>query len=330
MQVCLYGAGAMGGYIAALLMRAGEADVTCIARGPHLAAMQRDGLRLRVDGEEFTTRPVCTDDPAQAGPQDYVIVTLKAHSVPGIVRQLQPLLGPDTAVVTALNGIPWWYFHGIDPIAGGPHLDTVDPGGALWHAIGPERAIGCALWPSAEVAAPGLVVHEYGNRMALGEPADGRSDRVNALSRVLTNAGLRAPVVRDIRAEVWTKLLGNLAFNPLSVLTGETLDQIAAGAATRPLVEALMREAQAVGERLGVRFPMSIEKRIEAAAAVGAHKTSMLQDLERGRPLEIDALVGSVAELGRRVDQATPTIDVVYGLVRERARAAGLLPAPEA
>ncbi len=286
--------------------------------------MREHGLTLRIEGDEFTVRPEATDDPAQAGPQDYVIITLKAHSVPGIVDHLAPLLGPETAVVTAMNGIPWWYSHMLDGWSGPPQIESVDPGAAQWCTIGPERAIGCAVWPSAEIVEPGVIQHEYGNRFSLGEPNGERSDRVNLLAQLLTEAGLRAPVSRDIRSEIWVKLLGNLAFNPISVLTHATLDSIATDPATRLVVEALMLEGRAVGERLGARFAMSIDKRIDAAAEVGAHKTSMLQDFERGRPLEIDALIGAVIELARRVDLATPTIDVVHALVMQRARQAGL------
>ena len=323
-RICLYGAGAIGGYIGAQLMRAGNAEVTLIARGPHLDAMQQRGLTLRIEGDEFTTWPTATDDPAQAGSQDYVIITLKAHSVPGIVDRLAPLLDPETAVVTAMNGIPWWYSHTLDGWNGPAHIESVDPGGAQWRAIGPERAIGCAPWPSAEVVEPGIIQHEYGNRMSLGEPSGERSDRVKLLGKLLTEAGLRAPVSRDIRSEIWVKLLGNLAFNPISVLTHATLDTIATDPSTRSVVEAMMLEARAVGERLGARFSMSVDKRINAAAEVGAHKTSMLQDLERGRPLEVDALVGAVIELARRVDLPTPTIDVVHALVMQRASEAEL------
>jgi 2-dehydropantoate 2-reductase len=323
MRICLYGAGAIGGYVAALLTRAGTADVTCIARGPHLAAMQANGLTLRIDGETFVTHPHCTDDPREIGPQDFVIITLKSHSVPAILPDLPPLLGPDTAVVTAMNGIPWWYFHDDASHSGtalaGTHLDSVDPGGDQWTAIGPERAIGCAPWPSSEVVEPGVIQHEFGNRLALGEPSGERSPRVTALSDLLTEAGLKAPALTNIRAEIWVKLLGNLSFNPISALTHAPLDVIAEEPATRAIVDSMMEEARTVAMALGVKIAMSNARRIKAAAAVGNHKTSMLQDLDRGRPLELEALVGAVAEMGRLVDVPTPTIDTIYALIQQRA-----------
>ncbi|HJN93527.1 MAG TPA: 2-dehydropantoate 2-reductase [Dehalococcoidia bacterium] len=328
MRICLYGAGAIGGYVAALLTRAGTAQVTCIARGSHLEAMQANGLSLRIDGETFVTHPRCTDDPGEAGPQDFVIITLKSHSVPAILPHLPPLLGPETAVVTAMNGIPWWYFYNDSSEVGqalaGTHLNSVDPGGDQWSAIGPERAIGCAPWPSCEVVEPGVIQHEFGNRLALGEPNGERSPRVTALSDVLTEAGLKAPALPNIRAEIWVKLLGNLSFNPISALTHAPLNTIAEEPATRTIVVAMMEEARAVATALGVKIAMSNERRIKAAAAVGNHKTSMLQDLNRGRALEIEALVGAVAEMGRLVDVPTPTIDTIYTLVQQRASQARL------
>ena len=322
MRICVYGAGAIGGYLGALLERAGSAEVTLIARGPHLQAMQEHGLTLRMAGEEIVTHSRCVEEPAEAGEQDFVVIALKSHSVPAILDRIDPLLGPDTAIVTALNGIPWWYFHASGPPHEGRHLDSVDPGGRQWAAFGPRRAIGCAPWPSCEVVEPGVVQHEFGDRMALGEPDGTSTERLEALSAAFREAGLRAPAVRDIRAEIWVKLLGNLAFNPISALTGATLVGIAEDAELRGVVAAMMEEGRSVAAALDVRIAMSTEKRIDAAAEVGPHKTSMLQDLERGRPLEIEALVGSVAELGRLTGVATPTIDTVYALITQRAREA--------
>ena len=321
MRICIYGAGAIGGYLGVQLALAGE-DVTLIARGPHLAAMRQNGLKLLIDGEERVAHPRCTDDPAQVGPQDYVIVTLKAHSVPGVVDVMQPLLGPDTAVVTATNGVPWWYFYGLEGQWRDHRLESVDPGGAQWDKIGPERAIGCVVYPAAEVAEPGVIRHLDGNRFTLGEPTGDKTERVQALSKALISAGFRAPV-RDIRDELWVKLWGNLTFNPISALTLETLDVVATDPGTRGVARAMMLEAQAIGEKVGVRFKIDVDRRIDGAAAVGAHRTSMLQDLDKGRPMEIDALVSAVQEMGRLVDLPTPTVDVVLALVRQRARAAG-------
>ncbi len=321
MRICIYGAGAIGGYLGVQLTLAGE-DVTLIARGPHLAAMRQNGLKLLIDGEERVAHPRGTDDPAEAGPQDYVIVTLKAHSVPGVVDAMQPLLGPDTAVVTATNGVPWWYFYGLEGQWRDHRLESVDPGGAQWDKIGPERAIGCVVYPAAEVAEPGVIRHLDGNRFTLGEPTGDKTERVQALSQALISAGFRAPV-RDIRDELWVKLWGNLTFNPISALTLETLDVVATDPGTRGVARAMMLEAQAIAEKVGVRFKVDVDRRIDGAAAVGAHRTSMLQDLDKGRPMEIDALVSAVQEMARLVDLPTPTVDVVLALVRQRARVAG-------
>ena len=320
MKICVYGAGAIGGYLGAELALSG-ADVTLIARGPHLAAMKDNGVRLLTDGEERVAHPLCTDDPAEVGPQDYVIVTLKAHSVPAIVDVMQPLLGPDTAVVWAVNGVPWWYFHRLEGPWEDHRLESVDPDGSQWDKIGPERAIGCAVYPAVEVPEPGVIRHIEGNRFTLGEPSGEKTERVERLSKVLIEAGFRAPV-RRIRDEIWLKLWGNLCFNPISALTLETLDVVATDPGTRAVARAMMLEAQAIGEKLGVRFAVDVDKRIDGAAAVGAHRTSMLQDLDKGRPMEIDALVTAVQEMGRLVDEPTPTIDTILALVQQRARAA--------
>jgi 2-dehydropantoate 2-reductase len=321
MRICVYGAGAIGGYLGCQLALAGQ-DVTLIARGPHLAALRARGVRLLIDGEERVVRPHATDDPSEAGPQDYVIVTLKAHSVPAITDALQPLLGPDSVVVWAVNGVPWWYFYGLAGPWEGRRLDSVDPDGSQWDKIGPERVLGCVVYPAAEVVEPGVIRHIEGNRFTLGEPNGEKSERVRRLAQAFIAAGLRAPV-RRVRDEIWVKLWGNLSFNPISALTLETLDVVATDAGTRAVARAMMVEAQAIGEKLGVRFAVDVDRRIEGAAAVGSHRTSMLQDLERGRPMEIDALVTAVQEMGRLVGVETPTIDTVLALVQQRARVAG-------
>ncbi len=324
MKVAIYGAGATGGYLGVKLALAGV-DTTLIARGPHLEAMQQHGVRLLIEGETLVANPVCTGDPAEAGPQDYVIITLKAHSATKVVDAMQPLLGPDTAVVTAQNGVPWWYFHKAGGQWEGLKLDSVDPGGRQWEGIGPERAIGCVVYVATELAEPGVIRHLYGNRFSLGEPSGEKSARVKTLSRMLAAAGVRAPV-RSIRQEIWLKLWGNVSFNPISALTLATLDRVATEAGTRAVARGMMEETQAIAEALGIRFRIGLERRIDGAAAVGAHRTSMLQDLEKGRAMEIDALVTSVQELGRLVGVATPTIDLVLALVRQRAQVAGLYP----
>lgn len=321
MKVCIYGAGAIGGYIGVQLALAG-AEVSLVARGPHLAAMKANGLRLLSEGEERVASVNCTDDPAQLGPQDYVFITLKAHSVPGVVDLMQPLLGPRTAVVTGVNGIPYWYFHQHGGPLAGTTLESVDPGGRQWRGLGPERAIGCVLYPAAEIAEPGVIRHVYGKKFPLGEPDGSKSARVSHLSEMMVAAGLDAPIRDNIRDEIWLKLWGNLCFNPISALTHATLDIITSDPATRGLSRAMMLEAQAIAERFGVHFRVDVERRIDGAGAVGAHKTSMLQDLEAGRAMEIDPLLTVVQEMGQLVQQPTPMVDAVLGLIKQRERMA--------
>ena len=314
MKICIYGAGAIGAYLGARLIEAG-CEVTLIARGPHLQAMRENGLTLQTGDEQQTLQVNCTDNPAEVGPQDYVVVTLKAHSVAPIVEQILPLLGPDTPIVTAQNGVLWWYFHGLPGPWENHQLDTADTDGLIWKTLGPERAIGCVVYPSCEVVEPGVVRHLDGDRFMLGEPDGSKSERVVALADAFSSAGLKAPVRKKIRDDIWFKLLGNATFNPVSVLTGGTLEQMCRDPGVRAVIRGMMHEAQQVADRLGVKFVMDIEKRINGAENVGAHKTSMLQDFDQGRPLEIDALVASVSELGRLVDVPTPTLDAVLSMV---------------
>ncbi len=322
MRVCIFGAGAIGGYVAVELALAGV-DVSCVARGPHLKAMRENGLKLLIGGEEKLAHVACSEDPADLGPQDFVIMSLKAPGAVAVADRLGPLMGPDTAVVTAQNGIPWWYFYKHGGPFDGTRLESVDPGGHQWDLIGPERAIGGVIYPAAEVIAPGVVRHQYGNRIMLGEPDGVKSARAQALSKALTDAGLKAPVRPRLRDDIWLKLWGNISFNPVSALTHATLATLAADEPVRSVIRAMMVEAQAVGEALGAKFTVDVDTRIQWAADVGAHKTSMLQDLERGRVMEIDALVTAVQEMGRLTGVATPTIDMVLGLVQLRAREAG-------
>ncbi len=314
MKICIYGAGAIGAYLGARLIEAG-CEVTLIARGPHLQAMRENGLTLQTGDEQQTLQVNCTDNPAEVGPQDYVVVTLKAHSVAPIVEQILPLLGPDTPIVTAQNGVLWWYFHGLPGPWENHQLDTADTDGLIWKTLGPERAIGCVVYPSCEIVEPGVVRHLDGDRFMLGEPDGSKSERVVALADAFSSAGLKAPVRKKIRDDIWFKLLGNATFNPVSVLTGGTLEQMCRDPGVRAIIRGMMHEAQQVADRLGVKFVMDIEKRINGAENVGAHKTSMLQDFDQGRPLEIDALVASVSELGRLVDVPTPTLDAVLSMV---------------
>lgn len=322
MKLCIYGAGAIGGYLGAKLASAGV-EVTLIARGPHLAAMKEKGLTLIEGGQTSTHKIRAVETAKEAGPQDYVVITLKAPSVAGVAEAMQPLFHADTAVVTAQNGIPWWYFHKAGGRFDGHQLKSVDPGGLLWRLIPPERAIGCVVYPAAIVVEPGVVSHQYGNRFMLGEPDGSKTPRIEALSKAMNAGGLKAPVRPKIRDDIWVKLWGNLSFNPVSVLTGGTLEEIAADPGTRQVIAEMMAEAQRVAEALGVSFGVDIATRIGWAGDVGAHKTSMLQDLEAKRLMELDALLGVVIEMGELVGEAMPLCRAIYALTRQRAIVAG-------
>jgi 2-dehydropantoate 2-reductase len=322
MRICIYGAGAIGAWLGVQLSLAGK-DVTLVARGPHLQAMQKNGVKLLIGNEERIAHPRCIEDPAEAGPQDYVIITLKAHSLPGIGNKIQPLLGPETAVVTGVNGIPWWYFYKLKGPYENHKLESVDPGGAFWDAVGPERAIGFVVYPAAEIAEPGVIRHIEGDRFTMGEPDGQSSARTTLLCEALKDAGFKSRVRDNIRDDIWVKLWGNLCFNPISALTHATLDMVAGEVGTGHVCRLMMLEAQEIGEKLGASFRVDVDRRLAGGAAVGAHKTSMLQDLELGRPMEIDALVTVVQELGKLVGVSTPTIDVVLALIQQRARVAG-------
>ncbi len=323
MKICIYGAGAIGGYLGVQLARAG-ADISLVARGPHLAAMRDKGLKLLVGDEAHVVRPRCTDNPAELGPQDFVIICLKAHSIPAVIGQMQPLLGPQTRIVTAVNGIPYWYFYKHGGAYEGSTLESIDPGGRQWRELGPERAIGCIVYPATEIEAPGVVRHVYGNQFPLGEPSGETTDDITRLAALFTAAGLKAPILDRIRDEIWLKLWGNVCLNPISALTHATLDVICSDPDTRALSKAIMLESQAIAESFGVKFRVDVERRIEGARKVGAHKTSMLQDLERGRAMEIDPLVTVVQEMGRLTDIPTPALDAVAALVSQRGKIAGL------
>jgi 2-dehydropantoate 2-reductase len=323
MKVCIYGAGAIGGYLGVQLARAG-ADVSLVARGAHLETMKANGLKLLIGDEEHVVQPRCTDNPAELGPQDFIIICLKAHSIAGVIDAMKPLIGPHTRVVTAVNGIPYWYFYKHGGTYENSTLESIDPGGRQWRELGPERAIGCIVYPATEIEAPGIVRHVYGDRFPLGEPSGEKSEDVERLSALFVKAGLQAPVLDRIRDEIWLKLWGNVCLNPISALTHATLDVICSDPATRALSKAIMLEAQSIAESFGVKFRVDVERRIEGARKVGAHKTSMLQDLERGRPMEIDPLVTVVQEMGHLTGIPTPALDNVLALTAQRAKIAGL------
>ena len=315
MKIAVVGAGAIGGYLGAKLSLAGE-DVTFIARNKNLATINANGFRLILEdgSEQHATGVRAVQAMADAGPQDAVLLTLKAHQVRDVLPDLRALFGPDTMVVTMINGLPWWYFHKLAGPYEGRQLESVDPGGVIAAHIEPERVIGSVVYPASELVAPGVVKVIEGNRFTLGEPDGSRSPRIEALSQAMMKAGFKSPVSKDIRGEIWVKLWGNLSFNPISALTHATLEDICRFPASRELAASMMREAQAVAEKLGVEFKISLDKRIAGAEAVGAHKTSMLQDVEHGRALELDALVGSVVELGRITGTPVPIIEAVYAM----------------
>ncbi len=315
MRIAILGAGATGGFLGARLAKAGT-EVVLIARGPHLRAMRESGLRLvETDGE--TTVPVeATDDLATIRSSDFVFVTLKAHSVPSMAENLAANLGANTTVVSAQNGIPWWYFQRHGGELEGIHLETVDPGGIVGRTIDPQRVIGCIVYSATSLVGPGVVHHVEGERFSLGELDGSQTERIAKLSALLTGAGLKAPVQPRIRQELWVKLMGNAVFNPLSALTRASLGDMAESPVLATVVRTAMEEVDAVAARLGIAIPVSIEQRIRGAARVGAHKTSMLQDLESGRPLEIDAITGSVVELAGRLGVPVPHLETIYASVK--------------
>ena len=315
MTVAVVGAGAIGGLLGAHLARSGE-DVVLIARGPHLEAMRSRGVTVRSAGGEFTSHPVCTDDIAAIAAAEIVFITLKAHSTPGVAPALGRALRTDACLVGAMNGIPWWYFPDR-------HLESVDPGGVIARSIPRERVIGCVVYPAATVTEPGIIHHEEGNRFSLGELDGSRTDRVQKISRMLMDAGFKAPVQSRLVNEIWLKLVGNATLNPVSAVTRATVAGMLGSPEARDLIRSLMEEVDAVARSLGVELPVSIDRRIEGAAVVGEHKTSMLQDLEAHKPLEIEALLGSVIEIAEWQKVEVPRLRVLYRLTKLAEAAAG-------
>jgi 2-dehydropantoate 2-reductase len=319
-KIAIIGVGAIGGYVGIRLALAGE-DVTFIARGRNLEALRSQGIRLVMHDREEAVRKVdATDDYAAAGPQDIVILAMKAHQLEAVARDVPKLFGPDTVVVPMQNGIPYWYFHGFPGALAGTRVQSVDPTGLISEHIACERVIGCVVYPAAELLSPGVIKHVEGNRFPVGEPDGTASARALRVSECFIRCGMQAPVLTDIRAEIWLKLWGNLTFNPISALSRATLASICQYPLSRGVAAAMMAEAEAVANKLGVRFRVSLEKRINGAERVGHHKTSMLQDVEAARTLEIDALLGSVVELARLTNTSTPHIDTVYALTKLLAK----------
>lgn len=324
-KICIFGAGAIGGYMAHALIKAG-ADVSLIARGPHLEGLRDNGLTLIKEGVAETLPVRATDTPEELGRQDYVISALKAHSVAPVIDRFKPLLADHTALVPAVNGIPWWYFYkaGSDSAMENRWLETSDPGGVQWAAFGPERAIGCVVYPACEISAPGQITLKSGDRFTLGEPDGQRSDRVMKLSELLRAGGLRAPVKPRLRDEIWIKLWGNCSFNPVSALTGASLDLIGNDPASRAVIRDAMIECRKVGLAVGARFNVDIERRIQGGADIIGHKPSTRHDVELGRPMELDALTSTVLELARRLEIETPTLNAISALVRLQGSVLGL------
>jgi 2-dehydropantoate 2-reductase len=314
-KIVIAGAGAIGGYIGAQLTRVG-ANVVLFARGPHLQAMRDRGLRVVSPAGDFHVRPAVAGDLKTIGQADVVVLGVKAHALTLLAPSLAPLLGPHTVVVSTQNGIPWWYFQGIGGELDGLRLERVDPGGAVAASIAPPRVVGSLAYFSTDISEPGVIHHTEGNRISLGEPDGTRSERTKKIAEALIAAGFRCPVTTRIRHEIWVKLLGNVAFNPISALTGGTLEEMVRHPDVARLVRDVMREAEAVAARLGIELPISIEQRMTGAEKVGAHKTSMLQDLEAGRPMELEAIVGAVVELGDRLGVAMPATRVVYACTK--------------
>jgi len=314
-KIVIAGAGAIGGYIGAAVAKAGG-DVTLFARGPHLEAMRARGLRIQSPDGDFEVKPEVTGDLASIGKCDVIFLGVKAHALTGLAPQLRPLFGPDTIVVSTQNGIPWWYFQRLGGELEGLRLEKVDPGGLIAGAIEAERVVGSIAYFSTEIVEPGVIKHIEGNRLSFGEPDGTKSERCRRIAEALIPGGLRCPISPRFRHEIWVKLLGNVAFNPASVLTGATLVKMAQHPEVSQLVRQIMAECEAVAAKLGLELPISIDQRMAGAEKVGEHKTSMLQDLEAGRPLEIEAVVGAVVELGEKLGVAMPATRAVYALTK--------------
>ena len=317
MKICIVGAGAIGGYLGVKLTKAGF-DVSLVARGAHLEAMSKNGLTLIEDEKEISCFPKCTDSMEKLSKMDFIFITLKAYSIPGMVKEIVKMFKKNTSVITAYNGMPWWYFFNYGGRLNNYQIQCLDKDSVQWNLITPERIIGCVVYPATEIIEPGIIKHMEGNRFSLGEPDGTKSDRVLTMSKTLVSAGLKAPIRNNIRQDIWTKLIGNLAFNPLSVITGETLDVLVSKAENKKIAYSAMKEASLIMDKLEIPLNISIEQRIEGAGKVGKHKTSMLQDFEQGKQLEIDALIVAVKEIGNLLDIKTPTIDKILSEVMKK------------
>ncbi len=317
MKICIVGAGATGGYLGVKLINAGF-DVSLVARGAHLTAMKKKGLTLIENDKEITCSPKCSDSMKELGKMDFIFITLKAYSINGLVEEISTMFDENTSVISSYNGIPWWYFFGAEGQFKNYRIKCIDPKNIQWNVITPERIIGCVVYPATEIIEPGVIKHIEGNRFSLGEPNGAQTERISRISKAMVRADLRAPVRKNIRQEIWMKLIGNLAFNPLSVITGETLDVLLLNEENKKTAYEAMKEASSIMDKLNVPMSISIDQRIEGAAKVGSHKTSMLQDYERGKELELDALVVAVKEIADLLGIKTPTIDRILHTVTEK------------
>ncbi len=317
MKICIVGAGATGGYLGVKLINAGF-DVSLVARGAHLTAMKKNGLTLIENDKEITCSPKCSDSMKELGKMDFIFITLKAYSINGLVEEISTMFDENTSVISSYNGIPWWYFFGAEGQFKNYRIKCIDPKNIQWNVITPERIIGCVVYPATEIIEPGVIKHIEGNRFSLGEPNGAQTERISRISKAMVRADLRAPVRKNIRQEIWMKLIGNLAFNPLSVITGETLDVLLLNEENKKTAYEAMKEATLIMDKLNVPMSISIDQRIEGAAKVGSHKTSMLQDYERGKELELDALVVAVKEIADLLGIKTPTIDRILHTVTEK------------
>ena len=317
MKICIVGAGATGGYLGFKLIKAGF-DVSLVARGTHLKAMKHTGLTVIENDKEISCFPKCSESMSDLGKMDYIFITLKAYSIPGLVNEISTMFKENTAVITAYNGIPWWYFFNIEGPFKNYRIKCIDPNNIQWNTITPERIIGCVVYPATEIIEPGVIKHIEGNRFSLGEPEGKQTERILKISKALVKAGIKAPIRSNLREEIWIKLIGNLAFNPLSVITGKTLDILASENEYRTIAYDAMEEASLIINQLGIKLKISIDQRIEGAAKVGAHKTSMLQDYQKGKELELDSLVVSIKEIGNLLGIKTPTIDKILYEVEKK------------
>ena len=317
MKICIVGAGATGGYLGVKLIKAGF-DVSLVARGQHLQVMKKKGLTLIEKDEQIICNPKCTDSIEELGKMDFIFITLKAYSIPDLAKEIAKMFHDNSSVITAYNGIPWWYFYNTEGRFNNYRIKCVDPENIQWRVINPERIIGCVVYPATEIIYPGIIKHIEGNRFSLGEPSGIRTERISIISKVLSQAGLKSPIRNNIRQDIWIKLIGNLAFNPLSVITGETLDSLLSKEVNKKIAHEVMKEACLIMDKLNIPLKISIDQRIQGAAKVGAHKTSMLQDFEKGKKLELESLVVSVKEIGNLLKIKTPTIDKILSEVEKK------------